>query len=358
MNAIQHTAASALFAVCLSSGCAQSPKTTAPPIAIRPSVTVFPIQMGGQPQTDVAEVVALFLEQGGIEGMDAVPDVFTPAPDATFDELCGSFADFVRTRDLTTEYALYGAFVGGPRRGVDEIHAVLVDRAGTVVWSERQTGESSAMKKAKPRDPMSCSMFLAKRLVGPLDLNDPPLDDTPDGVMAKRWQAKSMTPDDSEFEAIETRLGQLRAAAPDATVLIYPARHHDAWSRDCATRLADAINQRGLLQARVAPDILPFEVKQDRNQQLVLWSAARSLRELVQQHESIDTDYVLVTDFMVTEGAPAARAVHTFLLEPDGDWVIIDFQNSHHTAFNRIAPTSLEQCCDLTVARLDHYLGG
>lgn len=66
---------------------------------------------------------------------------------------------------------------------------------------------------------------------------------------------------------------------------------------------------------------------------------------------------MLVADYLVTDGSREARGVHTFLLEADGGWVIVDYQNSHHDDFNRIHPTSLGDCCDLSVVRLGEYLG-
>ena len=69
-----------------------------------------------------------------------------------------------------------------------------------------------------------------------------------------------------------------------------------------------------------------------------------------------DADYVLLADYIVTAGSGDPSLVHTFLLESDGDWVIVDYQNSHHQDFDTIRPTSPEECCDLSALRLGRYL--
>jgi hypothetical protein len=341
----------------LAAGCTKH-NTVGEPLATRPSLTVFPIQMAGHPREDVAAMVALLLEKSGMESIEVDGAVFSPDVGASFDDQAGAFAAFVTERDLSTKYALYGAVIGSPQRGVDEIHAVLVDAGGNVAWSDRQTRESRAFKQAKPADPMSCTVFLVERLRDPLDLLDPTRADAPEGKWADYWQKDSLVPTDAERDEMQERLARLLDAAPAATVLVYPARIGDSWSIECANRLAERVNRRGLLRASVAENAIEFEIKPSGNQQKVLWSGARSIRELLRAN-SPGTQYVLLADYMLPGGGRGgeARGVHTFLLEADGDWVIVDFQNSHHDDFNRIHPSSHDECCDLTVVRLARYLG-
>jgi len=82
---------------------------------------------------------------------------------------------------------------------------------------------------------------------------------------------------------------------------------------------------------------------------------ARSIREHVRESPP-DADYVLLADYMA--GGGRVGAVHTFLLDSAGDWVIVAFQNSHHEDVNEIAPASLADCCDLSIVRLGECLGG
>ena len=349
------TAALALAATFgLTAGCAN--QTKGEHVATRPSLTVFPVQMAGHAREDVAALVAVLLEERGMESIEVDGAVFSPDAEASFGDQAGAFAAFIKERDLSTEYALYGAVIGSPQRGVDEIHSVLVDRSGNVAWSDRQTRESRAMKRSNPSDPMTCTVFLVERLREPLDLLDPTKAGAPEGRWAEYWRTDSLAPTDAELDEMHGRLARLIEAGPTATVLVYPARAGDSWSVECANRLADEINRRGLLDASVAEGRLEFEIQPARNQQRVLWSGARSIQQLVRANPP-DADYVILADYLVSGGSREARGVHTFLLESDGDWVIVDYQNSHHDDFNRIHPSSPDDCCDLTVIRLGKYLG-
>jgi hypothetical protein len=116
-----------------------------------------------------------------------------------------------------------------------------------------------------------------------------------------------------------------------------------------ADDLVAMINERGLLKARVATGERRFEFKPSMNQQVVLWSAARSFRKLVREQPA-DADYVLAAHYA------KARLVHVFVLDRSGEFVIVDFQNSHHTDFRKIKPDSREDCSKLAAVRLASYL--
>lgn len=354
MNKITWITASALLAsTCLTISC--STQDDGEVVATRPSLTVYPIHMAGEDREDVAYVAAELLERSGIESIEVDSEAFAADFDSSFDDQAAAFAAFVKARDVSTEYALYGAVIGSPRGGVDEIRSILVDADGNVAWSDRQTRESPALKRAQPNDPMTSTVFLVERLRGPLDLHDPMRADAPRGKMAERGRVESLAPTDAQLEQMEQRLARLREAGAGATVIVYPARTGDAWSARCAEKLANEINRKGLLSASVAKDPIEFEIQPSRNQQKILWSGARSIQQLVRAHPP-EADYVLVADYMVSERAGQAMAVHTFLLDAGGDWVIVDYQNDHHDDFNTISPTSLEECCDLSIVRIAGYL--
>ncbi|MHC5114949.1 MAG: hypothetical protein ACYTGP_11045 [Planctomycetota bacterium] len=320
--------------------------------AANPSITVFPVRMAGQDRDDVAKLVAFMLEQRGLDTIEVAETVFATDETVPFDDQAAAFADFVQGYDLTTEFAYYAAVVGTPQNGVDEIRGVLVDGNGNVVMADRQTRGDRAMKKAKPSDPMECTMFLVERLGDHLDLAKP--DPDREGRWARHWKSDSLVPEDAELDAMEARAKRLRRTGSSATVLVFPARIGDSWSVECAHRLAAEINRRGFLAATVAETPIEFEVEPSRNQQHVLWSGARSIRDLVRA-EAPNADYVLVADYVVAEGR-GAHAVHTFLLDADGNWVMVDFQNSHHGDFNRIGPKTASDCCDLSVTRLGRFM--
>jgi hypothetical protein len=82
----------------------------------------------------------------------------------------------------------------------------------------------------------------------------------------------------------------------------------------------------------------------------MLWSAAKSIQQAVRA-APVQKDYLLFTDFLM-ESAGKAGAVHTFLLSPAGELVVVDFQNSHHDDFQRLSPASAEDCSELAAIRL------
>jgi hypothetical protein len=49
-------------------------------------------------------------------------------------------------------------------------------------------------------------------------------------------------------------------------------------------------------------------------------------------------------------------AVHWILCDQQGDWVMVDYQNSHHSDFQAIDPDSVEDCLELVKVRLKKRL--
>jgi hypothetical protein len=85
------------------------------------------------------------------------------------------------------------------------------------------------------------------------------------------------------------------------------------------------------------------------NEMHILWLFARSVREHLRQHPA-DSDYVLFADYWF---APNNRvwAVHFVVCDRVGQWVIVDLQNSHQEAFQRINPQNLDDCDRLVLDR-------
>ena len=99
MRPITWTAALALAATFgLAAGCENHAKSER--VATRPSLTIFPIQMAGEPREDVAATAALMLEQRGMDAIEVDGAVFSPDVDASFDDQAAAFATFVSDRDL------------------------------------------------------------------------------------------------------------------------------------------------------------------------------------------------------------------------------------------------------------------
>jgi hypothetical protein len=320
-----------------------------------PSVTVHPVVLAGQPSERVSEVVGIFLERGGIETVELSPRVFEPDPGQGIDEQAAAFGAFVADAHPATDYSLFASYTATPATGFEEVRGIIVDAEGTVLWKDRQRQGDEAFDRVDPGGPMDCCILLAERLRGPLGLDDPMREDAPEGALARRLRERSGVPTDEEFAGIQGRAETLRDGHSDKSLLVYPARIGDEYCAVCAEQLAAAINERGLMRATAADAPLPFSAVRDMNEQKVLWTGARSVQALIRENPP-DVDYVMAVDFLMDPAGGDVGGVHTFVLESDGDWAIVDFQNSHHPDFQRIKPHGRDGCCDLAVARLAGYL--
>ena len=320
-----------------------------------PSITVYPVVMAGHPNGQVAEVVGIFLERGGIETVEISPTVFNPDPDRSIDDQAEAFGAFVAEADLTTDYALFASYLGTPPTGVDEVRGFIVDGDGAVFWQDSQREGDSAFDEVSPDCPMDCCVLLVQCLREPLEMDDPMREDAPEGKLARKMREQSGVPTDKEFGNIQGRAEKLREGHAEKTLLVYPARVGETYCAECAERLVAQINERGLMKATVADAPLEFNAERDQNQQKTLWTGARSAQALIRESPP-GADYVMAVDFLMDPASGHVGGVHTFVLEADGDWVIVDFQNSHQPDFQRIKPHGRERCCDLAVVRLASYL--
>lgn len=333
------------FACCQSGGGAQKPGE----LPANASVTVFPVLLGERAVPEVANFVGIFLERGGLNTVEVEAAAFTPEKDKDLPTQAAAFGAFVGKRSIKTEYALFAAILGTPGKGIDGLRAVLVDKQGKVAWSEQQQKGSKEFDEAKPREPMDCLVLLAQRLTAPLHLTDPLREGGPETRLEQRMNEKSGLPSKAEREAIDQRLAALRKLE-NLRLRVYPCRVGESWSADGAKALAAAIEKAGIATATVAAEPLPFTAKAGANEQVTLWSAAKSIQAAVRKAEK-QADYLLFTDYLMA-GKDKAGAVHTFLLDPAGNLVVVDFQNDHHADFQKVAPASVLDCSRLAAIRL------
>ena len=156
------------------------------------SITVFPIVLNsGAPipgvsadmSKNVAELVGLLLERGGMKDIDIADAAFAPPENADLGKSAEAFGKFVQSRNLKTEYALFGQFIGTPGKGVDEIRMVVADRQGKVLLSERRDKQQLAQSGEERIDPMLASCQLVERIRGFWDLAEPNENNAPEGKM-------------------------------------------------------------------------------------------------------------------------------------------------------------------------------
>jgi hypothetical protein len=327
---------------------AHPPAPTAAPLPEGTSVTVYPVLLAGQPNRDAALVLGILLERGGITEVEVADSAFVLPAGADFGSITRAFAAHVANQELGTGCALLAAFDGVPGRSVDAVAGSLVRANGTVAWTERLAAGNAEFDRARPGEPMECLELLAERLREPLHLHTPNADAKPT-KLEKRMAAAAGVPEQAELDSMAQRLASLRQKGKPALRIAAP-RIGASWSAEAATKLAQALRDQGFHEVALADAPLSFSAKPSSNEQTMLWSAARSLQQLIRAAPP-HKEHWLCADFL--QAAPQQfGAVHTFLLSPEGDWVVVDYQNSHHDDFQQVAPKSLDDCALLAARRL------
>jgi hypothetical protein len=130
----------------------------------------------------------------------------------------------------------------------------------------------------------------------------------------------------------------------------------DAANTASSTDLAKMINDAGLCKALPAKESVLLKASQaDPNELKILWDLAREFRDYVKKNP-LDADYVLYADYVFNPQQWKQGFVHFIVCDRKGEWVIVDFQNSHQEDYQSIKPISKEGCDKLLVKRLKDYL--
>lgn len=319
------------------------------PIAIRPAENV----VGSMP-VRIAEVVGLLLERAGMEDTEIVEETF-PVPETDdVSKMATAFGQFIKGQSLKTEFALFVRITGTPKSGISEIHTIVVDKDGKVIFAERADQAVFSRGKIKPTNPMTASVFVANHLRSVWDLDDPLRKDAPEGKMAQRMKRRSGMPSDEELAAMRSRMEAMKGKFTTSTVAVNPVHLWKGSDKAAATALAKMLHEQGICQAESCDADPRLQIKGDPNEQKVLWDTARAFREFVRRNPP-DADFALLADYGLSpssDGSRQAGHVHLILCNRAGDWVMVDFQNSHHRDFQDIAPKSCDDCNRLAVKRV------
>ncbi len=328
------------------------------------SVTVFPVVItpnkGFSPdmRKRIGEVVGMLLERADMKDVELGEAEFLPKEGDKIEEVAAAFGKFVAGQKIETSYALLGEIRGERKQGIDAIRTIVVDATGTVVLAEEiQKAAFAKSCPTMPKDPMTCCVFIAHRLRAPWDLPDPLREDAPRGKVQENWRKKSGVPTDEEFAAIKEREAELRKKLADSSLEIYPAFAFRKPAPESQTKLAALLADVGFASVKAVEKGPDLKVPGSPNEQEVLWRTARKARAYIQEHEPT-CEYVLVADFGIgrSEGKVKVGAVHWILCDQQGDWVMVDYQNSHHSDFQEIDPDSVEDCLELVKVRLKKRL--
>lgn len=271
--------------------------------------------------------------------------------------MAGSLGDFIGQNPITTEYALYAEFNGSREAGLNEIRAVVLDKTGAAVWTDHLTAQGTAIKNLQSREPMTFALLLVERLSPKLGLNETTAKAAKPGKMAAIMAERSGLPPESERAPLPERQKKMKETGQKATLLVYPARvRGDAVNAASATELAKMINAARLCKAVSAKNSMLLKASQaDPNELKTLWGLAREFRDYA-KNNPVDADYVLYADLVFTPGNWEQGFVHFVVCDKEGEWVIVDMQNSHHADYQGVKPTSREGCEQILLKRLKGYL--
>ena len=324
------------------------------------SVTVFPIVLNsGKPidgvapnmSKNLAELVGLLLERGGVKEIAIADTQFSPSEKDDLAKSAEAFGQFVRSRNLATEYALFGQFLGTLGQGVNEIRLVVVDRQGKVVLSESRDQEQLSQSGEKKVDPMIASYQLVLRLQGLWGLANPNRKDAPEGKMGKLWAEKSGLPTKHEQEAMKSRLNELKTAIKTSKIAVFPVRVSGKSNEQVAVRLAELLTKEGFGRAEPISTDPKVDIKPSTNQTRIVWDIARAFQDFLRKNPPA-ADYALFADYAIgraRDGKTEVGGVQFVLCDRNGRWIVVALRNSHEADFEQINPQSPDDCNRLVV---------
>ena len=323
------------------------------------TLTILPVRVAGKPFDRVTEVVGALLEQQGLNGIELATAACDPGSATDMPHLSSAVSEFVKEHPIATEYALYAEFNGNmERHELDVVRAIVVDSSGAIVWTDELTGTDEAIKSLQGHpDLMNFAVVLTGRLGSQLGLNEETAKAAKPGKMARLMEQRSGLPPEAERAPLADRQKQMQESRQSLTLIIFPSRvGGDTASVENAADLAQLVNDAKLCKAVPATQAVVLKASQaDPNEQKALWDLAREFREYVRNNRP-DADYVLYADYVFNPKDWEQGFVHFVVCDRQGEWVIVDYQNSHHPDYQSIKPVSRNDCDKLLVKRLEQHL--
>jgi hypothetical protein len=316
-------------------------------------VVTAPHKLPDEMAKRVGVVVATFLERAGLEDLAVAETTFNPPETDDVTKIAEAFGNQVAAKPIETDCAVFAQFVGTRKTGVEAIRTIVVDKSGRVVFAESAGKAQLEKAPLPPKDPMTCCLFVSRRLQELWKLKDPLRPDAPSGKMARFWQEDAGIPDEDELDAIEKRSETLKRNIKTATCTVYPIRVGGESDKQCAADLVAMLNERGLGKAETSQTDPALKIAGHSNEQKVLWDTARAFREFVKKNPPA-SDYAVYADYGLY--GSKVRYVHVIVCDRGGDWVLIDLQNSHHPDFQQIDPKTAADASRLLLTRLKGWL--
>ena len=218
------------------------------------ALVLLPVQVQGQPNRKVAEVLGLVTEAYGMDNLDAPDADVAPPADTAWEQIPARLDEFLTQNPPQGDYVLYAQYLGEPKAGPTEVRFVVVTAAGQTVLVDRQTPNDAVFKRTAARDPdpMGCSVLLADRLFSQLGWTKRSGEPKESGKFARKWAEASGTPNEAERAEMDRRAAKLKADLKKAKIAVYPTCIGDTRDAASATRLAALVAQRLGCQAVAA----------------------------------------------------------------------------------------------------------
>lgn len=165
------------------------------------------------------------------------------------------------------------------------------------------------------------------------------------------------TPSRVERSALAPRQEVLKASHATATLVVYPVATARGAQHATATRVAEAISLAGWFKSSTAPtDVMPVKLpRPGMNELKMLWGFAHAFQTELKARPP-EADYALAVDYGFNPQKWQQGYAHFVLCDRQGNWVIVDLQNSHHREYQSHKPVSAADCERLILRRLEAYL--
>jgi hypothetical protein len=308
----------------------------------------------GQEAFDVIDLVCDLLAEKGYDECH-VSDVSFRYPEGQDGrkDRAAAFGAFVTEHEIATDYALCVDAIVHLQESWQEVHVVMVDAKGGVVWEDTQRPGDPAFDEYMTGGPDSVCDLVVERLAPVMGLDRlEPAELSPERARALEQRRAERPPTRDELDAMDERLAAMKEAGDAATVTVYPPRvQGERTDAGSAARIAESLNEAGLYTATALAEGPLLHGAGWPDESKVLWTYASAARDYAREHPGA-SDYALFADYWM---APSGEvwAVHFVVLDRDGEWVLVDLQNNHHPDFQRIAHSTVEECNELVVARLN-----
>lgn len=267
-----------------------------------------------------------------------------------------TFGAFVGEQEITTDYALCVDVICHLEQSWQEVYVVIVDAKGGVVWQDTQRPGDAAFDKYMTGGPEKVCALVCELLTPVIGLDQlTPTELSPEQERALEQMRAEEPPSRDELEAMDERLATMKKAGEAATVTIYPPRvQGERTDAGSAASIAEALSEAKLCTATSAAEGPLLPGAGWPSEPKVLWLYANAAKDYLREHP-VASDYVLFADYWM---APSGEvwAVHVVVLDGGGEWILVDLQNNHDPDFQRIAHTTIQECNELVVTRMDARL--